>query len=80
MFNMPNDSSVAGTAIASLVAVLACISSASAVASAPDQGSQAQGEKLAARVAAVAMAVHQNAPAELRKLLRPEMKIAQWRN
>ncbi len=80
MFNMPKNGAVAGTAFGSLVAVVACISSAGALASAPGESSKAQSESLGARVAAMAMAVHHSAPTELRKLVRPEVKIAQWRN
>jgi len=68
-----------GTAIASLVAVVACALASDAIARQPPAEPSAGEQTLAARVGAIAERIRSGEPALAREL-PPEAKIAQWRN
>ena len=69
-----------GGAIGTLVAVVACLSAVSASANTPLLHPGARDQDLSARVAAMAASINKKAPPLLREVVRPEMRVAQWRN
>jgi hypothetical protein len=68
-----------GTAIASLVAVVACALASDALARQSPAEPSAGEQTLSARVGAIAERIRSGEPALVREL-PPEAKIAQWRN
>jgi hypothetical protein len=67
-------------AIGSLVALIASISATGASANIQQVHPEGLDQDLSARIASVITSIDQKGPTRLHEALRPELRVAQWRN